>query len=371
MKQFRFRALTCLTLAATAATANADLIISEVVDGTLPGGTPKFVELTNTGAADIDLSNYSFGNMNNGGTNLGGGSASQLAGILAPGASYVIGYDSDNDPFNSVYGFDADFLMGGGFVNGDDTLILFQGIGTGDGTNTTIVDIFGVIGTDGSGEAWEYTDSYAYRLGTSPNNGVLDTNDWFIAGANALEAGCGGDDACETINLQTLTTPGTHGAPSAGPDECSGATAISGDGVYAFDATSATTGAEGQNEALCYNFGSSAIENDVWFEWTCAADGTVTVSTCDDASADTRLAAYDGAGCPSDGSAIACNDDASGCSGFTSLISFAGTSGSVYMIQVGHFPGTAGGTGNITVTTTAPPTGPNPDNCDEATAIAG
>ena len=371
MKRFQLKALSCLALVATAANANADVIISEIVDGTLSGGTPKFVELTNTGAADVDLSAYSLGNMNNGGTNLGGGSARVLAGILAPGASQVIGYDSDNDPFNSVYGFDCDDLMGGGFINGDDTVILFLGAATGDGTDATIVDQYGVIGTDGTGEAWEYTDGYSYRLGTSGNNGAWDSNDWFIGGANALEAGCGGDDACETVNLQTLTTPGTHGAPSAGPDDCSGATAIAGDGVYAFDATGATTGAEGQNEAICYNFGSSAVDNDVWFEWTADTDGTVVVSTCNDATADTKIAAYPGGGCPADGSAIACNDDSAGCAGFTSSMGFACSAGSSYLIQVGHFPGTAGGTGNVTITQTAPPTGPNPDNCDEPTAIAG
>ncbi len=197
--------------------ASANLIISEVVDGTLTGGTPKFVELTNTGPDGIDLAHYSFGNMNNGNTTLGGGSAKVLAGILAPGDSFVLGYDNDNDPFNSVFGFDADFLMGGTYINGDDTLILFHGAATGDGTDATIVDVYGVIGTDGTGEDWEYTDGYSYRLGTTGNNGVLDISDWFVGGKDSLEAGCGGDDACETVNLQTLTTPGTHTVPSPGP----------------------------------------------------------------------------------------------------------------------------------------------------------
>ena len=40
---------------ALAGTANADLLITEVVDATLPGGLPKFVELTNTGGTAVDL----------------------------------------------------------------------------------------------------------------------------------------------------------------------------------------------------------------------------------------------------------------------------------------------------------------------------
>ncbi|MCH2104816.1 MAG: lamin tail domain-containing protein [Planctomycetes bacterium] len=224
MKRLQLSALSCLALLATSTTANADLIISEVVDGTLPGGTPKWVELTNTGTSSIDLSAYSFGNMNNGGTNLGGGAAAVLAGSLGAGESYVIGYDSDNDPFNAVYGFDADFLMGGTFINGDDVLILFLGAATGDGSDASIVDVYGVIGVDGTNQEWEYTDGYSYRLGTSSNNGVWDATDWFIAGFNSLEEGCGGDDACETINLQTLTTPGTHGGggSSCGVAFCAG-----------------------------------------------------------------------------------------------------------------------------------------------------
>jgi hypothetical protein len=291
--------------------------------------------------------------MNNGNTTLGG-NALVLTGILSPGASYVVGYDNNDDPFAGVYGFTADILTGGGYINGDDVVILFLGAATGDGTDATIVDLYGVIGTDGSGEDWEYADGYSYRLGTSANNGVFHPGDWFVGGKDSLEAGCGGDDACEEVNLQNLTTPGTHGAPSAGPDDCSGATQIAGDGVFAFDATAATTGAEGQNEYNCYSFGSSTVDNDIWFEWTADTDGTVNVSTCNDASADTKIAAYPGNSCPVDGSSLACNDDADGCAGFTSAMDFACMSGSVYMIQVGHFPGTPGGTGNVTITQTVP-----------------
>ena len=76
----------------------ADLIISEVVDATLPGGLPKFVELTNTGTTDIDLSQYSIGNYNNGGTTLGGGASTVLSGTLVAGDSYVISYENGDAP---------------------------------------------------------------------------------------------------------------------------------------------------------------------------------------------------------------------------------------------------------------------------------
>jgi len=196
-------------------TANADLVLTEIVDGTLSGGQPKWVEITNTGSSAVDLALYSLGNKNNGGTDLGGGSATVLSGSLAAGASYVVSYDSDNDPFATVYGQDPDFYIGP-YINGDDVVILYLGHATGDGSDATAVDVYGVEGVDGSGTDWEYQDSYSYRLGNSDNGGVFDVSDWFVAGANALEAGCGGDDACETINHQNLTTPWSHNGSGGG-----------------------------------------------------------------------------------------------------------------------------------------------------------
>ena len=213
--------LSAAGLALTASTTSADLLITEIVDAPLPGGMPKWVELTNTDASgSIDLTLYSFGNFNNGGTNLGGGAATVLAGGLGAGSSYNIAYEADNGPgasmFFSVYGIEPDFYMGGGYVNGDDVLALFLGAATGDGTNATTIDIYGDLGIDGSGTAWEYTDSYAYRCGNTANGGVFATTDWTIPGANTLEAGCSGDDICEEANVVAQTTPGCHAGCSGG-----------------------------------------------------------------------------------------------------------------------------------------------------------
>ena len=211
-------------LAFTMGAAQADIVITEVVDATLPGGQPKFVELTNTGAADVDLSAYSFGNMNNGGTSLGGSVASVLGGVLAPGASYIISYEADAGPggsvFFSVFGVDPDHYMGGGYVNGDDVLLLFLGAATGDGTDATLVDVYGVPGVDGTGTNWEYTDSYSSRLNCTASN-VWTAADWAVAGANALESGCAGDDVCEEGNLTANTDPGTY-TVNCGGGGCSG-----------------------------------------------------------------------------------------------------------------------------------------------------
>jgi hypothetical protein len=175
--------------------------------------------------------------------------------------------------------------------------------------------------------------------------------------------------------------PGTAGgastltvsqAPSClnSSDDCSAPSAIAGQGAFCFEAVAATTGAEGQNEALCYSFGSSAIDNDVWMEWTADADGTATVSTCDDASTDTKIAAYPAGGCPTDGSSLACNDDFGSCGGFTSQMDFSVTNGSTYLLQIGHFPGTAGGVGNVTISISDPVPAHPHDECGNGATLA-
>ncbi|MAF65451.1 MAG: hypothetical protein CMJ84_07320 [Planctomycetes bacterium] len=132
-------------------------------------------------------------------------------------------------------------------------------------------------------------------------------------------------------------------------DDCESSVPIAGQGAFPFDLTGATTGPEGQNEALCL-FGSDGLEFDVWREWTADATGTTTVTTCATAAFDTKLAVYPGPGCPTDGTALACDDDVSGC-GVASSISWPTSAGTTYMLQIGTFPGAAPGSGSISVST--------------------
>lgn len=188
--------------AGVAGTASADIIISEVVDATLAGGNPKFVELTNTGNAD-----YTFGAgagiivQSNANTDLD--IDVDLTGVVIPaGASYVI-QSSSNDGQNvffNTYGFHADLYTPAFFSNGDDRYIVTDG---------GILDIHGQIDTDGTGEAWEYTDGYAYRLPdyVSGVGSAFDISQWFHSGVNGLETG---DDVTETQLILANTTPGTH-----------------------------------------------------------------------------------------------------------------------------------------------------------------
>ena len=143
MNRFSIGSISAAALLALSGTTNADVLITEVVDATLPGGLPKWVEITNTGSSDVDLSLYSIGNINNGGTNLGGGAALVLGGTLPAGQSIVGSYEADpgapmTSNFYGVYTTEADFYFGGAYINGDDCIALYLGAATGDGTNRVV-----------------------------------------------------------------------------------------------------------------------------------------------------------------------------------------------------------------------------------------
>ncbi len=196
---------------ALAGSAQADfgsLFISEVVDGDLAGGNPKFVEICNPTSSAVTLGADDFLRIYfNGGvaatTNV------PLAGITIPaGSAYTIA-SSANDgiaQFNLAYGFGANLFTGSFFGNGDDAYSLETG--------SIVHDVYGVIGVDGTGQSWEYLDSYANRPAlTAPNGGVFDPATWAFGGVAALD---GADDATRIALLQSRTSPGVHPIPTPG-----------------------------------------------------------------------------------------------------------------------------------------------------------
>ncbi|MCP3916221.1 MAG: hypothetical protein GY711_11750 [bacterium] len=140
-----------------------------------------------------------------------------------------------------------------------------------------------------------------------------------------------------------------------------------GPGTHTFDIGGATTGAQGQNEANCYEFGTSGVDFDVWATYTAVMSGTAIVSSCASAGtlSDTKIAAYPGAAaCPADGTSLACNDDTCG---LFSTITFPVTAGQSYVLQIGTFPGAAAGDGSVEITEV--PVAPgltNQDDCANA-----
>jgi hypothetical protein len=134
-------------------------------------------------------------------------SCSDLAEVfLAPGASYVFAYEPATSTacsptmtcFEAIYGFAPD-QHGGASINGDDAVALRNDL------SQAVIDVYGDIGVDGTGQVWDYTDGYSVRQ-TTTASATFQPNEWFFGGPDSLEDP--GGDPAETILIQTLTAPG-------------------------------------------------------------------------------------------------------------------------------------------------------------------
>ncbi|HMP38466.1 MAG TPA: hypothetical protein PKC43_13595, partial [Phycisphaerales bacterium] len=137
------------------------------------------------------------------------------------------------------------------------------------------------------------------------------------------------------IQAQELCVP-----PGVPNDNCANALPIA-LGATAFSTVGATTDGPDLPMMCEEGFGLTFV-NDIWYVFTATQTGNLTVSTCGTANYDTRLAAYQGAGCF--GPIVACNDDGPGCPGFTSLMVVPTTVGQPYLIRIGGFGGSGSGT---------------------------
>ncbi len=162
------------------------------------------------------------------------------------------------------------------------------------------------------------------------------------------------------------TRPASGGSSQlvTGGDDCASAVALSGQGTFAFDTSTATTGTEGEGLG-CYS-----MHRDVWYDWTADATGTALFSTCDSAAFDTVIAVY--SDCPGsfdDTLGVACNDDGGGCSGFTTTCLLDVTAGATYKLRLGGYADTDRGLGDLTITIN--PGASSQDDCANPTIIAG
>ncbi len=108
-------------------------------------------------------------------------------------------------------------------------------------------------------------------------------------------------------------------------------------------------------------FGDELIYNAVFYRFTPPKSDVYSISTCDLAGFDTRLAVLEGC-TPADG-VLACNDDGAGCTAFTSEIPFVELEGGIeYYIVVGGFSAADQGFGQVEISSFVP--------CDLGTATA-
>lgn len=171
------------------------LIISGIVDATLTGGLPKLVEFYVI--EDIaDLSTYGFGSANNGAGS--SGEEFTFPAVAVTAGTYIhVATDSAN--VFTFFGFYPDYVDAtAGNVNGDDAIELFH--------NGVVIDLFGDINVDGTGEAWEYLDGWAYRnSNAAPNGGVFVIGEWIFSGINVLDGAANNAASSNPFPIETYS----------------------------------------------------------------------------------------------------------------------------------------------------------------------
>lgn len=178
MKQF----YTLLTLIFTFNfTFSQTPIVTTIIDGPCSGGEPKVIEIYASGT--VDFSNYALERRTNSNPWSSASNVSlDFLGTITDNYVYIIG-TGDSPEFQGEYPaiavgsiFENSIASG----NGDDSFRIV----TAD--LSTVVDEFGGE-VDGSGEPWEYLDSWAKRNnGTGPDSNFTIAN-WSFGGPNALD----------------------------------------------------------------------------------------------------------------------------------------------------------------------------------------
>ena len=171
----------CLFVATLAITVSADLIITEAVDGTLSGGLPKALEICNTGSTSVDLSAYEIALYANGNSTVQ--TLTQLSGTIGSKSAYTLTASGSSDAYVSVWGGAPDApSISAVNSNGDDVYALRLV------SDHSVVDVCGVIGVDGSGQPWEYLDSWIKRSTTITTSAdTFNSDNWTYGGANAMD----------------------------------------------------------------------------------------------------------------------------------------------------------------------------------------
>ncbi|MFN0137576.1 MAG: immunoglobulin domain-containing protein [Phycisphaerae bacterium] len=142
----------------------------------------------------------------------------------------------------------------------------------------------------------------------------------------------------------SITVTGGAGVIPASNDDCAGRAGI-GLGTTAFNTAGAST--DGPTHTACNINGSNQITGDLWWNYPASQNGNLTISTCNAANFNTRIAAYSDSGCTNfDARILGCNDNGAGC-GTTSSLVIPVVAGQNYTIRVGGL--NARGTGTLTL----------------------
>tara|TARA_R110000751_G_scaffold7825_4_gene31799 strand:+ start:59 stop:871 length:813 start_codon:yes stop_codon:yes gene_type:complete len=149
------------------------LLISEIADPDNNSGA-RFIELYNSSSESLSLKGWTLQRYTN--NSLEVSSIIDLSGLTIEGNNFLV-ISPNADEFENVYGFAPDLAVGTNSPadsNGDDNIVLVDPFGS-------IIDIFGIIGEDGSNTDHEFEDGRALRKEeVIMGNTVFNVNEWMI-----------------------------------------------------------------------------------------------------------------------------------------------------------------------------------------------
>ena len=207
----------CFSISTIVYGGHNSLVIGGILDLGTSGNSGKALQFV--AVEDIaDLSVYAVGIANNGG-GTDGIEANFPAVELAAGESFWFLYDSAayqnyfGDVFgdyNVNFGYDSDLNS-----NGDDAIELFYM----NGIDTALIDLYGDLDTDGTGEDWEFMDAWAFRkCDARVPSDTFNIAQWTIATPNCSDGSTTNADSdcsypidgCPSVqfNLNTSTANG-------------------------------------------------------------------------------------------------------------------------------------------------------------------
>ncbi len=150
-----------------------NILISELADPD-NNASARFVELYNSSDESLSLKGWSLKRYTNASTEVS--SEIDLSALTIDANGFIV-ISPNAGEFEAVYGFPPDLGVGTNSPadsNGDDNLELVDPFGK-------VIDVFGVVGEDGSGTNHEFEDGRALRKPEfSKGNGSFDFNEWYI-----------------------------------------------------------------------------------------------------------------------------------------------------------------------------------------------
>jgi hypothetical protein len=145
------------------------ILITEIADPE-NSVSSRFVELYNAGNSPVNISGWKLNKYINGSETVSSNGL-ELSGIIKSKEFFLVA----NTGFREVFGFEPNIESNSISGNGDDVYELVNEYGNRQ-------DIFGVVGEDGTGTSWEYTDGKAERkLIINVSNAFFDAEEWVIS----------------------------------------------------------------------------------------------------------------------------------------------------------------------------------------------